>query len=274
MNNITFEVSSLSEQLGIYDFFNVLISGAIFVFGLGIINSEVGKFIYEEITVSKGVCIVLIIYIVGLVIQEIASILDKKCLDLYIGMNRRILKGTVIEKCINCKNCEQLKDNRIVENPLLLKQYRKHADVILGDLISDNSDQRFENKYVNGFVFSTCQYYVAIKGQDKKVEKMRALFSMSKSLMVCFGLFATYMLCTIIFNTEISIQICDELGLSSCYYNHCLDKIILFMIFSIMTMIFLCRAKRVMKRFLLILLGTYDAIKRSEEVEHKRTIMM
>ncbi len=44
MNNSLLETSSFSEQLGIYDFFNVLIYGAIFVCGTSVINSNINDY--------------------------------------------------------------------------------------------------------------------------------------------------------------------------------------------------------------------------------------
>lgn len=269
MNNITFEASSFSEQLGIYDFFNVLISGAIFVFGLSIVNEKIGNYLLGDITVAEGLGLVLLIYIIGLILQEIASFLDREHYKIYTGMNRRILMGNVDVKCIRCKRCEKFNEDSIIKNPVLLRQYRKHADMILGDLVSDTTDKRYDDEFVNGFVFSICQYYVAINGKDKKVEKMRALFSMAKTLMVCFALLAAYTLLALVFNVEISIEIWNTLGLPSHGCAHCLDKIILFIVFAGMARMFLWRAKKVMHRFLLILLGTYDAIIRSEKVNDK-----
>lgn len=270
MNNITFEASSFSEQLGIYDFFNVLISGAIFIFGLSIVNKKIGNYLLGDITVAEGLGLVLLIYIIGLILQEIASFLDREYYKIYTGMNRRVLSGNVQEKCIECQRCEKFQANRIIKNPVLLKRYRELADKLLGDLISDTTDKRYENKYVNGFFFSICQYYVAINGKDKKVEKMRALFSMAKTLMVCFALLAAYTLFALVFKVEMSIEILNTLGLPSHGCAHCLDKVILFIAFAGMARMFFLRAKKVMHRFLLILLGTYDAIIRSEKVNDKK----
>ena len=38
MSNISLDTTSFSEQLGIFDFFNILISGTTFIFGLSIIG--------------------------------------------------------------------------------------------------------------------------------------------------------------------------------------------------------------------------------------------
>ena len=46
--------------------------------------------------------------------------------------------------------------------------------MLIKEFISDEDLERFENKYVSGFVFSMCQYYVSVKGNDKKVEKLRS----------------------------------------------------------------------------------------------------
>lgn len=41
MSNVTLEASTFSDQLGAYDFFNVLVSGTTFVIGLSVLNENI-----------------------------------------------------------------------------------------------------------------------------------------------------------------------------------------------------------------------------------------
>lgn len=257
MSNITFDSTSFSEQLGIYDFFNVLLCGAIFTLGMCAIDINIGNYLCNNLTVIKGLGIALMIYVIGMILQETGSKLDRKFTKIYRGMNRSILKGTVD---INYRG-ETL--NKITSNPIVLEQYRKHARELCKDYIS--GDECFENDNANGFVFSVCQYYVSIKGQDKKVERLRALFGMSKTLMACFLLLSLFAFIALFFSNINSINVLNVVGVSPHGCEHCLNKVILAIAFAGMGFIFYVRAKRTMKNFLLILLGTYNALKQAED---------
>lgn len=257
MGSINLETSNFSEQLGIYDFFNVIISGAVFVFSLCAIYFGFDNF--KNISIIEGLGIIFLIYIVGLLLQEIASLVDNKGFKFYKKMNRSIIKDTFD------KNGEKKTSNDIIDNSLLIEQYRKYADAILCDLDGINrlSDLTpYNNEEANGFFFSVCQYYVAVNGKDKKVEKMRALYSMSKTLMVCFALvslssFLPCLSCDILKNVVVNDFLGIDVGI--------IQKGIIFFVFAIITYVFYLRTKRIMRYFLLILLGTYDAIIRLEK---------
>lgn len=78
MENISIDASSFSEQLGVYDFFNVVLAGATFVGGVCIINRNLCNYIWNEFSLQKGLGLILLIYILGMILQEIGSLLDKK----------------------------------------------------------------------------------------------------------------------------------------------------------------------------------------------------
>jgi len=95
MKNITFDTTSFSEQLGLYDFFNVLIYGGTFVCGVSLLSDKICHFLWDGVSFQKGLGIVLLIYITGMLLQELGSAVDKKWTKIYQGMHRRILKGMV-----------------------------------------------------------------------------------------------------------------------------------------------------------------------------------
>lgn len=264
MKNINLESTSFSEQLGLYDFFNVLIYGATFVCGIGALNNKFCKYLWENLSFQKGIGIVLLIYITGMLLQELGSAVDKYLTKLYKGMHRRILKGN-LDKRYSTETT-----NDIIKNPVVLERYRYNAKKLLEEhnfKAEDSRDDRFENEFVNGYIFSISQYYVSIKGKDKKVEKLRALFDMSITLMTCFFLLGICAFGALIFNTDMSIAICSNLGFAVHGCEHCLDKLIMIVLFLSIGTAFLFRAKRTMRNFLLILLGTYNAILDDEERE-------
>lgn len=264
MGNVTFDSTNFSEQLGIYDFFNVLLSGTIFIFGFCIISQDLNKYIWSNLSLSKSLGIILLIYILGMVLQEVGSIADRYIFKIYKGMNQKILKGN-----IDSQYEEEIR-NKIITNPIVLARYRMTADRLIKAFVSDKNDERFENNHVNGFVFSVCQYYVSVCGKDKKVEKLRALFAMSKTLMTCFFLLSVLALFSVLTNTEPSINFVDLLGLSYLKCVNCASKVLLSICFASIGVLFVFRARRTMKNFLLILLGTYDALIRSAEEESRK----
>lgn len=259
MKNITFDSTSFSEQLGLYDFFNVLVYGATFVCGICVINSNIYNYLWNNLSFQKSIGIVLLIYIIGMMLQEVGSIVDRKCTNLYTGMHRSILKGSLDDKY------ESESSNEIIKNPVVLQRYRDMAEQLIKIKSSIANDDCYENEFFNGYVFSICQYYVSVKGKDKKVEKLRALFSMSKTLMSCFFLLTICALFTLVFNVEMSIRICNNFGIATHGCEHCIDKIIIIAAFLGTGFVFYFRAKRTMRNFLLILLGTYNALLESDE---------
>lgn len=259
MENISIDASSFSEQLGVYDFFNVVLAGATFVGGVCIINRNLCNYIWNEFSLQKGLGLILLIYILGMILQEIGSLLDKKIFHIYKGMNQSILQGEIDS------SYESETTNKIIKNPLVLEQYRKNADRLLtGFSISENKN-RFELKHVNGYLFSMYQYYVSVCGKDKKVEKLRALFAMSKTLIACFSLLSILSLFALFTNIEPSIAICEIAGFSHLKCTSCPNKILLSIVFAVAAVFFVLRARRTMKNFLLILYGTYDALVRTAE---------
>lgn len=260
MKNITFDTTSFSEQLGLYDYFNVLIYGATFISGVSLLNEKLCRFLWNDLSFQKGLGIVLLIYITGMLLQELGSKVDEYCTKLYRGMHQRILKGETE------KTFEKGTYNDIIKNPVVLKKYRNMAQNLLKEFeIDTENDKCFENKYINGYIFSISQYYVSAKGKDKKVEKLRALFSMSKTLMSCFFLLTICALGTLVFNIDMSIDICSNLGFAIHGCEHCVDKIIMIAVFFGIGVAFWFRAKRTMRNFLLILLGTYNALLGDED---------
>lgn len=265
MKNVTFDTTSFAEQLGLYDFFNVLVYGATFVCGVCVLNESLCKLVWSNPSVQKGLAIVLMIYIIGMLLQEFGSAVDKYGTKLYKGMHGRILKGSLDEKF------EKENENGIIDNPAVLKKYRDMSDKVLIKHGLKLDKNRFENEYINGYIFSISQYYVSIRGKDKKVEKLRALFSMSKTLMSSFFLLTGCAVLTLVFNINMSIEICNNFGIVTHGCEHCVDKIIMVVVFFGIGVAFRFRAQRTMRNFLLVLLGTYNAILQAEENDREKT---
>lgn len=213
--------------------------------------------IQEDINTSKILGIVVLSYVFGLILQEIAAITEYLLPGLYRKTIKELFKGTT-----ETNNT----DNDIFKNPLALKQYRNLADTILNQKILENEkdikyESRFDNEYVNKFVFSEFQYYIIVNGKNQKFEKMRALYNMSKILGVCFMTLAIF---TLFSPSYPYIDIIKLLGFKNNSISN-FNKIIFIAIFVSVALLFYIRAKRILRRTLLILLGTYSALVRMEK---------
>lgn len=109
MDKITLNTTTFSDQLGLYDFFNVLIYGITFISGLCVLNENIYNYIWNNMSFQKGLGFVLLVYITGMILQEIGSIIDYKITNIRRGMNRRILKGDIDE------NNEKKRKNKLSE---------------------------------------------------------------------------------------------------------------------------------------------------------------
>lgn len=259
MNNATFDTTSVSEQLGLYDFFNVLLSGVTVLCGCCAISRTFSSYIWTNESVPKGIAIILIIYILGLLLQQVASYADDKILKIYRETNHKVLAGNV-DKNYKCET-----NGKVFKNPLTLEQYRKSAEIFLKKYYPEIKPDLFEDWFVNGHVFTMCQYFVAVYGKERKVEKLRALYAMSRNFAVCFPLLAVLSLLSILTNSE-PVSICMMFGMEfPCMA--CADKMLWAICFAGIGLMFFYQTKRLMRNFLLILLGTFNAIVCFEENE-------
>lgn len=285
MHNISLETSSFSEQLGLYDFFNVLISGAVFVFSIISISVKIKSVLLPSKEILVWLGLVLVIYISGVVLQEISSMLDHHFLKIkhftrstflfdlkehsYVSkvkywfsgvrtslietMGQKEKKKDTYEYVI--RNGQQYKWNWVLNNKNLLSHYRILAKQIYEECLPDGQFEAalYNDEKFNSFVFSVIQYRVACEGKDKKVEKLRALYSLARTLMFGYILLFGFNF-ILIFGTSLR----DWIEPSSDTY------VVAFTIFSIgLAVLFFFRAKKCKKYMALIMLGNYDAIQSS-----------
>lgn len=285
MNNITLETSSFSEQLGLYDFFNVLISGTVFVFSMISISVKIKSELLSSKEILVWLGIVLVIYISGLVLQEISSMLDYHFLKIkhftrstflfdlteqsYVSKVKYWFAGiraSFIEtmgqkekkkhkyKYI-VKDSQKYKWNWVIDNKTLLSHYRMLAKQIYKECTPNKKfdDKLYNDKEFNSFIFSVIQYRVACAGKDKKVEKLRALYSLARTLMFGYMLLSVFSF-ILVFDTSLR----DWLDPSGDIY------VVIFIILCIgLAVLFFFRAKKCKKYMALIMLGNYDAIQSS-----------
>ncbi len=254
MSDISVDATNFSEQLGTHDFFNVLIAGSAFLLGLCAVNSNINEYITKDIDIPRGFGLVILIYIVGCIIQELASIWDQYIFQIHRKTRNKFLND--------------INRDSIITNPMMLQLYRQSACKLLGEYIGDYGHANFNNDCTNRLIYTIYQYYAANKGKDHKIEKMRAIFNLSKTLTTSFALLALFALLSLFNNTEISINITGLFALNfGCPYN-CTNKILLAIMFSFISWIFYLRTKNAMQRFLLVLYGTCTDLIRTEKAVH------
>lgn len=92
--------------------------------------------------IAKCVGIIALVYLAGVVLQEMGSLWDEKCKKLYTKMHRSILIGHVIDNWTN------VLDNNVVENPILLQNYREYAADLMGMGPKTKENENFYKKRV------------------------------------------------------------------------------------------------------------------------------
>lgn len=271
MSNITLDAAHFSEQLGLYDFFDVLVGGSVFVWGLSALYENIYSLLWTDLSIEKALGIVLLVYICGIVLQEIGSIVDRH----FWGI-KNLTRSTFLFDIKELKTTDKLKYwassnfigkiflnnstdigkwNWVLSNKILLDHYRKHAKQIYSDYFPDKEfkETDYNDEKFNSFIFSVIQYRTACYGKDKKSEKLRALYSLSRTLTVCFAFFALLILGV------------NKLG---CFNNwlkpgNTISATKFFYISVFLIFLFFFRMKKCKKYMALIMLGNYDAILQS-----------
>ena len=157
-------MDSITEKFSVFDFFNLMIGGMIFLFGIGICKYPQAmmfcKALADLIGESTFLLIIAIIltigisYVIGTVINEAAY---------FIFERRYILEKNIIESCLN--------RNGIIENSDKLKNYRKNAEEYF-KICNSSIEQVFTAEQCSTY-FAHCVYYLHVRNQDKKIEKLR-----------------------------------------------------------------------------------------------------
>ena len=210
MENIN--IDTFSEQLGIYDFFNVIVSGAI----MGMLWYFIWPGFFEktlfkiEVHISVVIIFAIVLcYFTGMIIQEIGSIAD---------------------------------GYMVLFNPIRLNMCRRYAAEILqnsgiecGETFSEEQTQ---------YICARMEYRISYIGKSGKMEKLRALFSMARSMVVCMA-FLVFLLIYTAFTGKmhlwgISSEICGILLI-------------------VCGLIFYYRMRKTMRYMLLIMIGHYEA---------------
>lgn len=83
------------------------------------------------------------------------------------------------------QNC-LINKEKVIRNSEKLKVYHQEAKVFFENKNIEISKNEFSEEQCE-YYFSHCCYYLQIKGQSEKVEKMREIMELTNLLMLCFG---------------------------------------------------------------------------------------
>lgn len=234
-------MDNVSEKLGLYDFFNVISVGAIFILHIVFLFpkmlSSYDKMLSDGVIKFAGLFV--LSYLIGLILQEIGAFVD----EYWTKSKKNKIRNFLIQE-------------NIIDNNVKLAQYQKYAKDILkekGFGFSKNLTQE-QNEYIYGYI----EYYIEHKNRNKKFEKMRALYGMSKSLYCCMGL--VVIMCVLGFILTIIKK-----------YEVGIIKLVLTSVYALISIIiYHFRAERCMKYRIRMMMGVYESCIEAENRE--RTI--
>lgn len=164
------------EKFSVYDFFNLIISGGTFIGALHLIGFAPLDFLINDIKIPDNetvtlALILLICYIIGFELQGFGT---------WVEQNKLKTQCTMTETFL-------LDNSKVITNTEKLKVYQTKARELFKEKNIEIKDNKFSREQCEYF-FAYCNYFVQVKGQNKKAEKMRGLKGLSSLWMVCFAL--------------------------------------------------------------------------------------
>ena len=155
------------NRVGLYDFFTILLSGMTAI----IINYCINGDLEDDLTkilddkFSSIIAFLLLSYVIGMILQEISSFLDKK-IDIFK------FRQKARENFLN-------EHNKVVKNKIELKEYQKLANKIL----EKNQTPEEYTKEECEYVYYYCKTQLELNCKSDKMEKINATYGISRSLM-------------------------------------------------------------------------------------------
>lgn len=166
------------EKFSIYDFFNLLGSGLVFMMGLVAVDiipvndllvqlGGVADLEWLAIIAVLGIC-----YLLGTAFQQISSLVFEK------------------RYCNKLTSSILHEGKTVVDNELKLKVHQEKARKLFSQKKISSKEKDFSPEHCN-YYFAYCSYYIQNHNNHHKAEKMRGLRGMYALLIVCFCTLAT-----------------------------------------------------------------------------------
>lgn len=171
--------AGIVDKFSMIDFFNVLISGGVFIYGLSLIlNDYVPAYLYNKITlagnIEKGIITFILCYLSGGVIQ-MAKIY-------FFDIYRSMVTSKCLAKIDNKKHL--FKINSVLDN-----NYKRDVYIKLALRLFHNKQLgRFNpsDTKMCQYFFAYCEYYNTLRGNNAKTEKMREVSSLCEQIAIAF----------------------------------------------------------------------------------------
>ena len=176
------------DKFSVLDFFNVVIVGAFFSFGMSFLfNKNLFDYLYNPIGISnifaKGLIVAGCCYMCGAMIQNLSIILfshekaklREECLS-EVSNHKKPLK--TILHFLNIDVVIRNKNKREIHQKLL--QW-----LLESKRITSSKSSKESNKENNSYYFAYCEYYNSVRKNNTKTEKMRELSALCESITTC-----------------------------------------------------------------------------------------
>lgn len=171
------------DKFSLYDFFNLIFVGAIFLIALHMIGLYPLTYIANYIRLPNNniiicISILLVCYIIGFVFQTIGSILEKN--TYFFGIQTELINNFLNDKSVFNGNECKFKSCRDKARQFFIKKG-----------IKINKEYTWDQCE---YFFAHCSYCIQVNGKSEKTEKIRALKGLSCMLTVCFAILIIIMI--------------------------------------------------------------------------------
>lgn len=158
-------MDNLLDRFGLYDFLGLLLPGMSFLIFLYYMNFPLikdGRFPSSQTFMI--IMFVLISYILGTLMQELASLLDKKCMKMKIRAREKFLDS---------------------KKPFFKNEELKEVIEVSNNILGKNKNNKCFTNSECSKVFSQCKAFLENNEKMEKANKLDALFAMSRDFIVC-----------------------------------------------------------------------------------------
>lgn len=168
-------MEGLFEKFSLYDFFNLIITGAVFLVGLHLLGFAPLGFVVDNMNLPDDKVIILatillLCYIIGAELQGV---------ELFVIEKKKVtVEREMIQTFLN-------KNSNVIPNKEKLKIYRNEARSLFKTKNIKVKGKNFSREQCEYF-FAYCNYYIQVKGENKKTEKMRGIKGISILFTTCF----------------------------------------------------------------------------------------
>lgn len=167
-------MDSALEKIGLYDFFGVLISGMVSVTVCHLLQLPVLSLITVSSNTNKGdsaidvLLFLLTCYAIGLILQEVGSIWDKK-----VWKFRERARTTYLQK-----------NDEIIGNKYETQKIVDLAKKILKKDADNLDAEKCE------YIYHYCKTRLEVQNKNEKINRINSLYGMSRSFLVAIPLIA------------------------------------------------------------------------------------